>query len=127
MQIDAWNESNLCMFLPTAKEVWEAIRETNFRVKDAAKIYDLMVKTWSTRQGNRLVTEYSNLLKNWWQKLDQHCCLTIDCSKDSARLKQLIKDDRAHQFLIGLNLKFNQVGVHILGKEDLPSLNDSIL
>lgn len=59
-RFNAWNKvdsikmeiNNTCMFLPITKEVWEAVQETYFRVKDAAQIYNLKIKTWSIIQAN---------------------------------------------------------------------------
>lgn len=48
------------------------------------------------------------------------------CSEDVAILKQFVEKDRIYDFLAGLNSKFDAVRVQILGREDLPSLNETI-
>ncbi|KAL5843727.1 hypothetical protein ACOSQ3_009718 [Xanthoceras sorbifolium] len=53
-----WNSmspeiSDTCMFLNTAKEIWEAIKQTYSKVRDAAKIYEIKMKIAATKQGNR--------------------------------------------------------------------------
>ncbi|KAL6312345.1 hypothetical protein AAG906_007999 [Vitis piasezkii] len=38
------------------------------------------------------------------------------CPKDAAVLKDFIEQDRVYDFLVGLNLEFDQVRIQILGK-----------
>ncbi|TXG53747.1 hypothetical protein EZV62_019003 [Acer yangbiense] len=123
-----WNSmtpeiSDTCMFLSTARDIWESIRQTYFRVKDAAQVYEIKTKTTSTKQGNSYVTEYANALQNLWQELDHYRCIAMKCSDDAATLKQVIEQDRGYDFLAGLNVEFDQVRIQILGKDMLPSLN----
>ena len=49
-------------------------------------------------------------------------------SEDAAILKRFVEKERIFEFLAGLNLEFDQVQVQVrvLGKEDLPSLNETI-
>ncbi|KAG7991978.1 hypothetical protein I3843_02G104900, partial [Carya illinoinensis] len=76
--------------------------------------------------GNKTITEYANLLKNLWQELDHYRCIETKCAPDAAILKCFIEKDRVHDFLAGLNAEFDQVRVQILGKEEVPSLNETI-
>ena len=34
-----------CLFLKSAKEIWEAVEQTYSKAKDVAQIYDVKVKT----------------------------------------------------------------------------------
>lgn len=86
-----------------AKEIWVAIRETNSKVKDAALIYHLNIKTRSIKQENKSVTKYSNMLRSWWQELNQYRNLTMDRSKNAAHLKQFADKDCTYHFLARLN------------------------
>lgn len=56
--------SDTCMFLKSAKEIWEAVEQTYSKAKDAAQIYEVKVKTVAAKQGNKSVTEYANQLKS---------------------------------------------------------------
>ena len=49
-------------------------------------------------------------------------------SEDAAILKRFVEKERIFEFLAGLNLEFDQVQVQVrvLGKEDLPSINETI-
>ncbi|KAL6311483.1 hypothetical protein AAG906_025584 [Vitis piasezkii] len=46
------------MSLPTAKDVWDAIRETYSDAKNASQIFELKTRLWQMKQGDREVTEY---------------------------------------------------------------------
>ena len=46
------------MFLPTAKDVWDVIRETYSDAKNASQIFELKTRLWQMKQRDREVTEY---------------------------------------------------------------------
>jgi hypothetical protein len=48
----------------------------------------------------------------------------MQCSDDVVILKKYKEIERIFEFLAGLNIKFDQVRVQILGKESLPLLNE---
>ncbi|KAK3009342.1 hypothetical protein RJ639_013424 [Escallonia herrerae] len=126
-----WNSmlpeiSDTFMFLPTCKEIWQAAQQTYSKVKDAARVFEIKSKISDTKQGDRSVTEYANLLKNLWQEMDHYRCIEMKCSDDAAVLKNFIEKDRTYDFLAGLNIEFDQMRIQILGKEELPSLNETI-
>ena len=52
--------SDTVMFLSTAQEIWEAIRQTYSKVDDAAQVFEIKTKLAATKQGSRSVTEYAN-------------------------------------------------------------------
>ena len=58
--------NDTCMFLTTVKEIWESCRQTYSKVRDAAQIYEIKTKISSTKQDNRLVTEYAYILQRLW-------------------------------------------------------------
>ena len=78
------------------------------------------------KQGNKTVTEYANLLQNLWQELDHYRCIETKCAEDAVILKSFIEEDRVYDFFTGLNAEFDQVRVQILGKEEVPSLKETI-
>lgn len=126
-----WNSmvpeiSDTCMFLPTSKEIWEAVEKTYSKVGDAAQIYEIKTKIAATKQGGRSVTEYANLLKILWQEMDYYQCFQMKCSTDAALMKRFVEKERIYEFLAGQNGVFDLVRVQVLGKEDLPSLDETI-
>ena len=118
--------SDTYMFLTTAKEIWDSIRQTYSKARDVAQVYEIKVKTSATKQGSKTVTEYANSLKNLWGKLNHYQVFEMKCSEDTAILKNFIEKDRVYDFLVGLNLEFDQVRVQILGREETPSLEETI-
>ncbi|KAL6342692.1 hypothetical protein AAG906_013098 [Vitis piasezkii] len=99
---------------------------TDSMVHDDAQIYDIKSRISTTKQGNCSITEYSNILHNLWQELDHYQCIEMKCSEDATILKKFMEKDRIYTFLAGLNAEFDIVRVQVLGKEDLPSLNETI-
>lgn len=64
--------------------------------------------------------------KNLWQEMDHYICIVIECNSVTAALKKFIEKNRVFDFLAGLNAEFDQVRMQILGKEEFPSLNETI-
>ena len=118
--------SDIVMFLNTAKEIWDAVKEAYNKVHDAARIYETKTKLSATKQGARSATEYSNPLQGLWQEMDHYQCIQMRCPDDAVILKRFIKKERIYDFLAGLNEEFDAVRLQILGKEDLPSLNKTM-
>ena len=44
------------MFMKTAKEVWDSVRETYSDRENASQIFEVKTKLWQSRQGGRDVT-----------------------------------------------------------------------
>ena len=65
---------------------------------------------------------YYNIFKKLWLKLDYHQNFKMECSEDAAMLQKFVERERILQLLVRLNVDYDQVRVHILGKETLPSL-----
>lgn len=56
-----WNSmlpeiSDTCMFLGTAKEIWDTVKQMYSKVRDAAQIYEIKTKISMTKQGTCTVT-----------------------------------------------------------------------
>jgi len=126
-----WNSmipeiSDTCMFLATTKDIWDAMQQTYSKPRDAAQVYEVKVKTMAAKQGNRIVIEYANQLKALWQELDHYRVIKIECSQDAVVLKNFIEQDKVYDFLVGLNLDFDQVRIQILGKMKVPCFNEVV-
>ncbi|KAJ1375255.1 Retrotransposon gag domain [Sesbania bispinosa] len=118
--------SDTCMFLNSAKEIWDAVEQTYSKAKDAAQVYEVKVKTLAAKQGNKTVTEYANQLKSLWMELDHYRVIKAKCTEDSTLLKEYIEQDRVYDFLVGLNPEFDQVRIQILGKQKVPCFNEVV-
>ena len=58
------------MFLPTAKDVWEAVREMYSDSENSSQIFELKTKLWKAKQGDKNVIVFYNELETLWQELD---------------------------------------------------------
>lgn len=58
------------LFLPTSKDVWDAVRDTYSDFKNSSQIFGLKSKLWQSRQGDCDVTAYYNEMMMLWQELD---------------------------------------------------------
>ena len=126
-----WNSmtpkiSDTCMFLATAKDIWDAIQQTYSKARDATQVYEVKVKTIVAKQGSKTVTEYANQLKTLWQELGHYRMIKTICPEDAVVLKDFVEQDRVYDFLVGLNPEFNQVRIQILGKQEVPCFNEVV-
>jgi hypothetical protein len=62
----------LYMFLTTSNDIWEAMRQIYFKVKDVALIYEFKMKLLMTKKNTMMVIEYYNTMKDFWLELDYY-------------------------------------------------------
>lgn len=115
-----------CMFLKTAKDVWDFIKRSYSKAKDEALTFELTIKSYSTKKGEKTITEYGNLLQSLWQELDQYQVLEMKCKEDAAAWRKYQDKNRAYIFLAGLSSEYDPIRVQILGREELPTLEEVI-
>lgn len=116
----------MCMFLTCTKEIWDCIQRACSKARNAAQIYEIKIKSAATKQGEKSITEYANILQNLWQELGYYQVIEMKCPEDAAILRSFIEKDRVYDFLAGLNPEFDHVRIQILGKEFTPSLEEVI-
>lgn len=46
------------LFLPTANDIWEAIREIYSNIENFLQIFEIKAQLWQSKQDNREVIEY---------------------------------------------------------------------
>ena len=80
------------MFLSTAKDVWDAIRETYSDAKNASQIFEIKTQLWQMKQGERKVTEYYIEMVGLWQDLNLSCEEEWECTGDSVRFKKKMEN-----------------------------------
>lgn len=117
--------SDTGMFFTTAKEIWDSMQRTYSKARDATKVYEIKVRTSATKKVGKSVTKYANLLKNLWQQLDHYQVFEVKCPEEAA-IQNNLNEDQGYDFLARLNPEFDQVRVQILGKEETPSLEETI-
>ena len=59
------------LFIPTVKELWEAVHGTYSNLENPSLIFELKTRLWDLKQGDREVTAYYNEKVTLWQELDQ--------------------------------------------------------
>ena len=63
-------------------------------------------------------------MNEYWLELDHYQDIKVVCNEDVVILTSMFERDRIVEFLAGLNPEYDQVRVHILSREKLPSLNE---
>ncbi|XP_061374022.1 uncharacterized protein LOC133316302 [Gastrolobium bilobum] len=104
--------SQTYLFLDTAHEIWEAVKEYYSDLGNASQAFDLNTKVKELRQGGMTITEYFLALKILWQELDLYDIADLQRLEANARFKNYIEKRRLYDFLRG----------RILGQNPLPSL-----
>ena len=110
------------MFLPMAKDVWDAVRETYSDAENASQIFEIKTRLWQMKQGAQEVTEYYTEMLGLWQDLDLSC--EEDCTRDSVRFKKKMENERVFEFLAGLNCELDNVRSRVLSRRPLPSIRE---
>lgn len=112
------------MFMKTAKEVWDSVRETYSDLENSSQFFELKTKLWQSKQGSRDVTSYYNEMVSLWQELDQCHDDVWENAKDCTRQKKREENDRVYMFLAGVNRDLDEVKGRVLGRQPLPSIRE---
>lgn len=78
------------MFLPTARDVWEAARDPYSDLENHSQLFDLNANLWKTQQGDRDVTTYYNDMMILWQELDLFEAEDWECPNNSVCYKKKV-------------------------------------
>lgn len=84
------------------------------------------MKILATKQGTRSIIEYANIIKTLWQEINYYQNIQMKFSENAIMLKKFVKRERMFEFLVRLNVEFDQLQVQVLAKEELPSMNEVI-
>ncbi|KAI4351191.1 hypothetical protein L6164_005570 [Bauhinia variegata] len=112
------------MFLPTAHDIWEVVRDSYYDGEDMSRLFEIQTKIWELKQGDREVTAYWLEISALWQELDLMATEEWNCAHDAALHKGKIKKERVFQFLAGLNKSLDDVRSGILSPVPLPSIRE---
>lgn len=112
------------LFLPTAKDEWEAVRNYYSDLENSSQIYELETQLWQSKQGDKDVTTFYNIMVTLWQELDQ--CYEDDWENpnDATKFKKREENDRVYMFLADLNQELDEVRGRILGRKPLSSMRE---
>ena len=103
------------LFLPTASEIWSAVKETYSDLGNAAQLFEIKTRLRKARQGEKTVTQYYTDLRTLWQELDLYCNYEWSCPTGSTLYQKMVEKDRVFDFLAGLNKDLDEVRGRILG------------
>ncbi|RVW87783.1 Retrovirus-related Pol polyprotein from transposon TNT 1-94 [Vitis vinifera] len=112
------------MYYGTAKEIWDAARETYSNIDNTSAIFEIKSILQDLRQGDSTVTEYFNILTRYWQQLDIYEELVWKCPEDGLLYKKVIEKERIYKFLLGLNKNLDEVRGRVLSIKPLPSVRE---
>ena len=105
----------------TSKQLWEAIRRSHSKRGNKAKIIDLIIKSYTLKQGEKDVLIYSNELRDIHTELD-HC---YPISTDPVARAQEATN-RLYQFLQGLRPEFEIVRSQLFNRDEEPTFDEAV-
>ena len=89
-----------------------------------SQVYELTLKLGETRQGEDSITKYFNSLKRVWRDLDLFNDYEWKSTEDANHYRQTVEAHRIYKFLVGLNVEFDEVRGHIIGRTPLPPIGE---
>ena len=111
------------LLLPTAKDIWEAINKTYFKIGFASQVFQIKRYIINIRQGSLSATDFNNSLKGLLKELDLYQNVPQIPITPSNKMRSMLEMEWVFQFLLELNPQFNQVCGRVLGK-DQPQIID---
>lgn len=114
--------SRNCMFLPTFKDISEALQKWYSKKQDLAAVYALQTKITAMKQ--KISLSQSSLLKGLWLELDHYQSLKMVCTEDAKTLASANEENKITNFPAWCNVQFNQIRNQLLGKMDCLPINE---
>ena len=108
-----------------AKEVWDVVKMSYLDVLDSSQVYELMKKSFQSRQGGCPLSEYYNELNSIFLELDYHRPSDMECTNNIQKLRKHTVEDRIYILLTGLDHNLDQVSGRILATFPLLSLEEA--
>jgi hypothetical protein len=100
--------------LPTAKDVWDAIRVKFFDLSNNSQLYELQMRVWSLKQGRTSLENFYNTLYVLWREIDFRRPNEVNSPKDAKKYNEIAQQDRLHIFFGGLDNRLDNVRSEIL-------------
>ncbi|XP_031253465.1 uncharacterized protein LOC116111420 [Pistacia vera] len=105
----------------TAREIWVDLEE-RLSQGNAPRVHQLRTEIVNTQQKDMSIAAYYTKLKGLWDEYNAYSQIP-PCTCGSAKAIAVEKEkEKVHQFLMGLNEKYNVVRSQILNTDPLPSL-----
>ena len=122
--------SNRYIKLPTAKEIWTALRTTYYESSDQTRLFELNRKCFLAKQNGRILSAYYNELVSLFQEIDERLS-QFGATSSGTTAASVVQAHtttsvlRVHMFLSGLDPVFDQVRSEILRKDPPFNLEQS--
>ena len=116
------------LWMDKAEEIWRDLK-SRYSQGDLLRISDLQQEASTMKQGALSVTEYFTRLRVIWDEIENFrpnptCFCNIRCSCSAlAIIAQRKLEDRAMQFLHGLNEQYGNIRSHVLLMDPLPAIS----
>ena len=116
------------LWMDKAEDIWRDLR-SRYSQGDLLRISDLQQEASTLKQGALTITEYFTRLRVIWDEIenfrpDPVCTCNIRCSCSvSAIIGQRKLEDRAMQFLRGLNEQYTNIRSHVLLMDPIPPIS----
>ena len=105
----------------TSKQLWEAFRRSHSKRGNKAKIIDLIIKSYTLKQGEKDVLTYSNELRDIHTELDHCYPISTDLI---ARAREAT--NRLCQFLQGLRPEFEIIRSQLFNRDEEPTFDEVV-
>nr|KYP55200.1 hypothetical protein KK1_001407 [Cajanus cajan] len=116
------------LWMDKAEDIWRDLK-SRYSQGDLLRISDLQHEASSMKQGNLSVTEFFTKLRVIWDEIenfrpDPVCTCVAKCSCSVLGIiSQRKLEDRAMQFLRGLNEQYSNVRSHVLLMDPMPTIS----
>ncbi|XP_076959918.1 uncharacterized protein LOC143636131 [Bidens hawaiensis] len=115
--------SESALYVDTANALWNELNQ-RFGQASGEKMYQLKKSLCEISQGSKDIATYFTKMKSVWDELSALDSLHV-CSCGSSHLfAKREQDDRLVQFLMGLNLSYDNIRGNILMMKPLPSMSE---
>ncbi|XP_025983417.1 uncharacterized protein LOC114385294 [Glycine soja] len=115
------------LWMDKAEEIWNDLK-SRYAQGDLLRVSELQQEASSIKQGSLSVTEYFTKLRVIWDKIENFrpnpiCSCTVKCTcLVLTTIAQRKREDRAMQFLRGLNEQYSNIRSHVLLMDLIPTI-----
>ncbi|KAH7843911.1 hypothetical protein Vadar_022246 [Vaccinium darrowii] len=106
----------------SAKDIWEAVKNTYSVDQDASKAYQLHCEVIPVRQNGGSIISYFGKLQKIWQELDDIDDCFMECANDIVIYTTKVNSERVYKFLAGLDPHLDRVRGRVLSTKPLPGI-----
>ncbi|XP_058188017.1 uncharacterized protein LOC131304703 [Rhododendron vialii] len=113
------------LLLNTPYQIWTIATQTYSQQGNDAQCFELRKRLRTMDQHNRSVAVYFADLSGAWQEFDYYQGFQAVCSVDAGAWLKRIEKERVYDFLAGLDVEYDPIGVQVLGRVPFPSLGEA--